>query len=83
VREIERLMDDLEPRLEGIAIPALVVQSSSDPVVDPRGSEKIFRLLGGRDKKYVLFSLNRHGILLGERSEMVYQTISEFLKQLQ
>ncbi|MGE5258556.1 MAG: alpha/beta fold hydrolase [Hyphomicrobiales bacterium] len=82
VREIERLMDDLEPRLGGIQIPALVIQSSSDPVVDPRGSEKIFRLLGGRDKKYVVFSLNRHGILLGERSEAVYQTISDFLQQL-
>lgn len=83
VREIERLMDDLEPRLAGIEIPSLVVQSSEDPVVDPRGSEKIFRLLGGRNKKYVALSLNRHGILRGEGSEMVYRTISEFLQQLQ
>jgi esterase/lipase len=82
VREIERLMDDLEPRLEGIEIPALVVQSSEDPVVDPRGSEKIFRLLGSRDKKYVALSFSRHGILLGERAETVYRTISDFLQQL-
>jgi len=83
VREIERLMDDLEPRLNGIEIPSLVVQSSEDPVVDPRGSEKIFKRLGGRDKKYIVFSLNRHGILLGERSEMVYRAVGEFLQQLQ
>jgi esterase/lipase len=82
VREIERLMDDLEPRLSGIEIPSLVVQSSGDPVVDPRGSEKIFKRLGGRDKKYVVFSLDRHGILLGERAEMVYQAVGEFLQQL-
>jgi esterase/lipase/1-acyl-sn-glycerol-3-phosphate acyltransferase len=83
VREIERLMDDLEPRLNGIEIPSLVVQSSDDPVVDPRGSEKIFKRLGGRDKRYVVFSLNRHGILLGERAEMVYRAVGEFLQQLQ
>jgi esterase/lipase len=82
VREIERLMDALEPRLPGITIPSLVVQSSRDPVVDPRGSEKIFKLLGGSDKKYVLFSFDRHGILLGEGSEMVYRIISDFLQQL-
>lgn len=83
VREIERLMDDLEPRLNDIEIPSLVVQSSDDPVVDPRGSEKIFKHLGGRDKKYVVFSLNRHGILLGERADMVYQAVGEFLQHLQ
>jgi esterase/lipase/1-acyl-sn-glycerol-3-phosphate acyltransferase len=82
VREIERLMDDLEPRLADIRIPSLVVQSSGDPVVDPRGSEKIFKLLGDRDKKYVLFNFNRHGILMGEGSEMVYRIIGDFLRQL-
>jgi esterase/lipase/1-acyl-sn-glycerol-3-phosphate acyltransferase len=82
VREIERLMDDLEPRLGGIAIPALVVQSSNDPVVDPRGSEKIFHRIGSRDKKYVLFSMNRHGILLGPDSEKVHQVVCDFLRQL-
>lgn len=82
VREIERLMDDLEPRLAGITVPALVVQSSNDPVVDPRGSERIFKKLGSPDKKYVLFSLNRHGILLGEGSEKVHRVVGDFLRQL-
>lgn len=82
VREIERLMDDLDPRLGGIEIPALVVQSSNDPVVDPRGSEKIFKKIGARDKKYVLFSMNRHGILLGEDSEKVHRVVGDFLHQL-
>jgi esterase/lipase len=82
VREIERLMDDLEPRLAGIEIPALVVQSSNDPVVDPRGSEKIFKRIGSRDKKYVLFSMDRHGILLGQGSEQVHQVVFDFLRQL-
>jgi esterase/lipase len=82
VREIERLTDDLEPRLGRILAPALVVQSSADPVVDPKGSRKIFELLGAEDKRLVMFSLKRHGILIGEGSERVYQTIGAFLEQL-
>jgi esterase/lipase/1-acyl-sn-glycerol-3-phosphate acyltransferase len=82
VREIERLMDDLEPRLGGIEAPALVVQSSGDPVVDPRGSEKIFKMLGARDKKYVVFNISRHGILIGQDCEKVFQVICDFLRQL-
>jgi esterase/lipase/1-acyl-sn-glycerol-3-phosphate acyltransferase len=82
VREIERLMDDLEPRLGGIGMPALVVQSSNDPVVDPRGSEKIFKRIGSRDKKYILFSMNRHGILLGDDSDKVHQVVCDFLRRI-
>jgi esterase/lipase/1-acyl-sn-glycerol-3-phosphate acyltransferase len=80
VREIERLMDDLEPRLSGIGMPALVVHSTDDPVVDPKGSARIFDLLGAEDKQYVLFSMKRHGILLGAGSERVYRTIGSFLE---
>jgi esterase/lipase len=82
VREIERLMDDLEPRLEKIAVPALILQASEDPVVDPRGSRKIFERLGSKDKQYVLFSFNRHGILLGEGCDRVYRAIGDFLDRL-
>jgi esterase/lipase/1-acyl-sn-glycerol-3-phosphate acyltransferase len=82
VREIERLMDDLEPRLGGIVTPCLVVQSSGDPVVEPRGSERIFKMLGSSDKKYILFNFDRHGILLGENAGKVYRVIDDFLQQL-
>jgi esterase/lipase len=68
--------------LNRIEIPCLVVQASGDPVVDPRGSEKIFEMLGGPDKQYILFNLDRHGILLGDQSEKVHHTIAGFLQQL-
>ncbi len=41
VRELERLMEALEPKLPEIDIPALIVQSSGDPIVDPKGSRRI------------------------------------------
>jgi esterase/lipase/1-acyl-sn-glycerol-3-phosphate acyltransferase len=82
VHELERLMDHLEPLLERIKIPALVVQSQKDPVVNPEGSKKIFRLIGSSDKQYTVFNIKRHGILLGEGSERVHRTIGEFVKHI-
>ena len=82
VREIERLMDDLEPRLSQITVPSLLLQASGDPVVDPKGSRKIFDMLGSVDKQFILFNFNRHGILVGDDTARVYRTISDFLARL-
>lgn len=81
VREIERLMDDLEPKLPDLDVPALIVQSRRDPVVEPRGSRKIFKLLGTEDKEYRLFNFDRHGILLGDGSQRVHKAIGEFINR--
>ncbi len=82
VSEIEKLMESLYPLLGDISIPALIVQSENDPVVNPKGSRKIFKCLGSLDKRYALFNFNRHGILLGEGSERVYKTIGAFIDHL-
>ena len=81
VREIERLMDDLEPKLPNLKVPSLIVQSRRDPVVDPKGSRKIFELLGADDKEYRLFNFDRHGILLGEGSLKVHKAIGDFINR--
>ena len=81
VVEVDRLMDDLEPKLGDLNVPTLVVQSSGDPVVDPKGSRKIFDLIGTSEKEYVLFNFDRHGILLGKGSEKVHKSIGEFIKR--
>ena len=82
VVEVDRLMDDLEPRLSDLTVPALVVQSLGDPVVDPRGSRKIFDRIGSTEKEYLLFNFDRHGILLGEGALKVHQSIGDFIKRL-
>jgi esterase/lipase len=81
VVELDRLMDDLEPRLTDLNVPALVVQSRGDPVVDPKGSRKIFELIGTSEKEYLLFNFDRHGILLGEGAQKVHRAIGEFIKR--
>jgi len=82
VSEIENMMEALYPLLEDITVPALIVQSENDPVVNPKGSRKIFKRLGSVDKRYTLFNFDRHGILLGEGSDRVYRTIGEFVDHL-
>ena len=82
VRELERLMGFLEPKLADVTVPALVVQGKDDPVVNPAGSERVFNLLGSADKEYRVFNFKRHGILLGPGSEKVHRAIGEFVGQL-
>lgn len=82
VRELERLMEDLEPRLPGIQTPALIVQSEGDPVVDPKGSKKVFELLGSKKKEYMSLAFDRHGILLGDGSHQVHEAIGSFIRGL-
>ncbi len=83
VRQLERLMTAVEPKLASIKVPALVAQSFGDPVVDHRGARRVFQRLGSADKEYILFNFNRHGILLGEGSHRVYTAIGNFLNRLQ
>ena len=82
VRELGLLMEALEPKLPNIQLPVLVVQSDGDPLVDPKGSRRIFERLGSRDKQYLLFDINRHGILLGKGADRVHRDIWNFVRRL-
>ena len=75
-------MDFLEPSLSRITMPALVVQSQDDPVVNPKGSERVFQLLGSRDKQYLAFNFNRHGIVRGEGADRVHQAVAQFIRHV-
>ncbi|MFZ7126416.1 MAG: alpha/beta fold hydrolase [Desulfobacterales bacterium] len=83
VRELDRLMERVEDRLRFVDIPALVIQSEADPVVLPEGTRKVFRQLGTRDKTYITFNFDRHGILLGQGADRVYRAVADFLKHLE
>lgn len=82
VRELELLMETLEPRLPHIHAPALIIQGDRDPVVDPKGSRQVFDLLGSKEKVYALFNFDRHGILTGEGSHQVHRAIGNYIKEL-
>ena len=82
VAELERFMAGLEPKLPAINPPALIVQSGGDPVVNPGGSKKLFEMLGSEEKDYLLFDLNRHGILMGEDAGRVHAAIGDFIERV-
>jgi len=82
VLELERLMDAVDDKLSDIRMPVLVVQSLKDPVVRPSGSRRAFDRIGSEDKSYILFNFDRHGILLGQDSEKVHNSIWNFIKEL-
>ncbi len=82
VKEIEALMDTLEPKLPTVKVPAIVAQSFKDPVVNYKGSARIFELLGSENKQYHLFNFDRHGILSGEGTYRVHEAIWNFIKYL-
>jgi len=80
--ELERFMKELEPRLAALRVPALIVQSQGDPVVDPEGTQELFEQIGSEEKRYRLFDFERHGILSGSGAEQVHGAIGEFVRQI-
>ncbi|MCD4722475.1 MAG: alpha/beta fold hydrolase [Desulfobacula sp.] len=81
IRQLEKLMEHLESKLKTIDKPTLVVQSRKDPVVNPKGTIKLFDRLGSDIKEYYIFDYDGHGILIGEGVKRVYKAIENFIKQ--
>jgi len=82
IRELERFMESVEPKLSYVKAPALVVQAHGDPVVSPKGSRKVYELLGSENKSYVVFNINRHVIVTGEGSHAVHKAVGDFITNL-
>lgn len=82
VAEMGKLMNQLEPKLSAISIPALIIQSERDPVVHPAGSMRIFKGISSEDKQYVLVNTPRHGIVNGDGSERVFYAVEGFIAGL-
>ncbi|MFZ3207888.1 MAG: alpha/beta fold hydrolase [Geobacteraceae bacterium] len=81
--EMGRFMKGLEQKLAKVLAPTLVVQSQGDPVADPDGTKILYSRLGSKDKEYLSYDFDRHGILVGEGSQKVHQAIGVFIDRLQ
>jgi len=79
VKELMELMEKLSERLDRIKVPALLIQGSDDPVVEPEGSKQVYEGLGSQDKQLIMLDSDRHGILRGEISERVFLRLLDFL----
>ncbi len=81
VHQLEKLMEYIEPKLKTIQNPTLVVQSRKDPVVNPKGALRLFNRLGSEFKEYYIFDYDRHGILLGDDVNRIYEAIENFINK--
>lgn len=82
VYELGRLMKYVKARLGDVQAPALVIQGSDDPVVNPVSGTEIFSRLGSSDKQLVQIAAEHHGILRGDASEDVKEKVLVFLKSV-
>lgn len=79
VRELGEAMKAMETELANVLVPALVVQSHQDPVVDPVSGPTIFDKLGTEHKELTVFNRTNHGIINGEGAEEVFDRVLRFL----
>jgi esterase/lipase len=75
-------MNDAEVCLPGIHAPALVVQASKDPTVNPASGQLIFDKLGCKQKELTYFERDRHGMINGVGREEIFERVVHFLNRL-
>jgi esterase/lipase/1-acyl-sn-glycerol-3-phosphate acyltransferase len=81
VWELEKLMKTVERNLKNIKIPALVIQGSNDPVVNPESGRDVFKNIGSENKKLITINTLNHIIVMGEDTKKVFPEIKQFLKE--
>lgn len=80
--ELDRLMRQLEGKIGTVDVPAMVIQSLADPVVDSAGAVRIFERLGARDKELLMVNTARHGIVNGDGADRVFEAVGAFVRRL-
>lgn len=80
--ELEKLMRMVESHLKDVADPALIIQASHDPVVDPASGQEIFNKLGTKAKQFFTVKAHHHGILRGQGANEVNTKVLDFLNTL-
>ncbi|HPO12848.1 MAG TPA: alpha/beta hydrolase [Candidatus Hydrogenedentes bacterium] len=82
VSELIHIMDVMDERLPEVNIPALVVQGSKDPTVNPVSAQLIFEKIASSHKELTILERNRHGIINGAGREEVFERVSQFLRRV-
>ncbi|WP_027358500.1 alpha/beta fold hydrolase [Desulforegula conservatrix] len=81
ILELEKLMDEVKDILPDVLIPTFIIQGHRDPVVNSKGSLNAYELIGSEDKEFSMYNFNRHGIINGEGSEIVFEALARFIKR--
>jgi esterase/lipase len=82
VYELEKLMTQVKDRLKDVRDPALIIQGSDDPVVNPVSGREIYEGLGSERKQLIQINASHHGILRGHEARQVEDNVLRFLKDV-
>ncbi len=82
VQQLERLIDRTRSHLPSISSPTLIVHGDTDPVVKAESGKEIFNALRTDEKELATMSFNRHVIVRGENSHIVFERIADFVQKL-
>lgn len=80
--QVKALMKTVYRGLPDISMPALIIQGSHDPKVDPRSGRMIFDRIGSTSKAYREVLHTCHGIVRGPVALNVFSAAREFLSHL-
>jgi carboxylesterase len=70
------------PNLKSIKIPALVVHSDTDPVVNPKSATYIYEHLGSDFKRIYWFRSKYHTATIDENRSELFNKIFDFIKEV-
>ncbi len=80
VLQLKKLMKITEDSLDRVTSPALLIQASGDPVVNPNGAELIYRKIKSKQKLLFKPDMNRHVVVKGKGSDLIFGAIKNFFK---
>ena len=79
VYELEKLMKECSENLKQINIPAFIIQSTKDPVVNPLSGDLIYEKIISKKKILYKPNLNNHVIINSENTEELFNNIYSFI----
>lgn len=82
IRELGEYLDSITKSYQEISQPVFILQADGNPVVHPKGSQKVYRKVGSTDKEFCLLSSDQHMFINGDGASKVVAKIVSFVKQL-
>jgi esterase/lipase len=82
IRQLGIYLESIENNYKNIHQPVFVIQADANPVVDPKGSRKVYGKIGSSKKEFSLLSSNQHILVNGEEASKVVRKIVSFAQGL-
>jgi len=76
------IKNETRPNLGEVKIPALVVHSDTDPVVNPKSATYIYEHLGSEQKRIYWFTSRFHTATVDENRSELFKKISDFIEEV-